>query len=416
MARLHQRQDSNKNNNNSANNQANAQAIDLIRRKFAAQNRAIAKSHASLEDKISQLEHITGQLMNENYDLKCENARLRKNQQKNGVNSEIKQQLREKWAEIEKLLTLNDDEGVEALVNTSITSEPGDQLVQLGTITKRKRKASDEDKKVEEHGYNDDVVDVNMLEDSIPEEEEVEDGECVKQIEYEAESEEVIMDNVIEEEEQEVVDEVVSDVPQVEEPAEVEVKNLEPEEKVDNEKDMAENNDTNNTNESIESKNEVTHVSNSILEPTLETPIKEPEQPTQASTEITEVSEQTTNKPTTKTNTSKNRKALSSKSTNSSTPQKKRTKQKGEKSPRKKQKTLPIENETMPQTIISNSPPRRRSSRGNQVNYALPSLRTKMRREKDNLVDAIDQEGENFTTGRRSSTRGSNRKSKTPVA
>lgn len=37
----------------------------------------------------------------------------------------------------------------------------------------------------------------------------------------------------------------------------------------------------------------------------------------------------------------------------------------------------------------SSSPPRRRS-RGNQVNYALPSLRTKMRRQKDGLAAAID--------------------------
>lgn len=59
---------------------------------------------------------------------------------------------------------------------------------------------------------------------------------------------------------------------------------------------------------------------------------------------------------------------------------------------RKRMKTSPKENEKMPDTSFSSADsPRtgRRRSRGAPVNYALPSLRTKMRREQVEFVDAV---------------------------
>ncbi|CAN6602341.1 hypothetical protein TRVA0_002S01024 [Trichomonascus vanleenenianus] len=240
-------------------NAANDVNIEILRRKYGAQNRAIAKSHAALETKVSQLEEMVSSLMAENYELRCENTKLR--QPREGLDK-LRGFIRGKFDEIEAFLGGEP----QPLTEVALSTETGMSNDAYVSSSRRKRRLGGWCPEPEPN------MEEELREEGVIVEEDGNDGIG-------------IFDG------------------------------------------------------------------SSINESTLPTIVEDSDG---------------------------ERVPLREKKNSANTPNN------AQPHVRKKLKTAPSENETMPK-----SSPRRRSSRGNRVNYALPSLRTKMRREQNEFVDAV---------------------------
>ncbi|KAA8909039.1 hypothetical protein TRICI_004659 [Trichomonascus ciferrii] len=388
---------------NSASNNP-AESIDLIRRRFGSQNRAIAKAHAALEDKVSQLEKCNDDLLKENYQLRCENMRLRKGQvvSKNDILSKLR--------EVERML-LDDNEEMKVEEPQQVQEVVVSTSRPLDTITRRKPRTEMVDT------VNVDECDTAMIE-----------------ADSEYSSSRVIHDVIteVDEVEAESEDEVLADL-ENEKPSPNEIAGEENNFGEDNNENFQDNigdgmdasinnedydnsvqeADTNTHGSIEEEKKETTSAPPSSTNENDTTPVLSPAKKSHDETPVslsptkptaldsTETNSQVTEQGSTNTPSVEETSSIK-KSTN---PQKKK-RSSSSLSPSKKPKKAPKRSSTRtvlePKSINTSpqkstpapkqpasSPPRRRS-RGNQVNYALPSLRTKMRRQKDGLAAAID--------------------------
>lgn len=346
-----------------------------MRRRFGAQNRAIAKAHSALEDKVRELEKCNDDLLKENYQLRCENMRLQKGQ----VN--YKDDILSKIREVEKLLTMDDnDEGNNSNSSTELYKPNGNTATRpLDTITRRKPRGI-------ERNYGEapsmgvDECDTAMLDtDSTMEYSSQVIHDVIAELdEEEGEGEDALVQEHVLHVDQQMDQSVINDG---EGDNEV-LAGLEEAENVPTEK-----------NEPAEVIGVDSLTPDEEAEPEIVVPANDPGESAQQIQVIPEMRGKRTSSQSPRKPAKRPRTALGDKGSNSTNIKN---------SPQKK-----------PTTVESPEPPRRRS-RGNQVNYALPSLRTKMRREKDGFVSAISEnhdDGDDIEISNKSDSKPQPRKS-----
>lgn len=344
------------------------QNIDILRRRFLNQNKAMAQSLSKAQEKIVELEQRIQALSAENYSLRQEiihTSRECENAAKDRFIA-VRDQLAEKWAQIEGIVA----RGFHANVEVQPIEQP------FVAVTTRKSRGprrsniyfNDDDKYDDGNGFkrtlttNDSVIEEltegiegDLLDNENELSDEKDDDKVLLNDEKEEGLKEPLADN----------EELAIDLVNEDKDLEIEVNDLE-------------NAEFENANQRPNEK--AKH--DSILLPLEPAPIISP---SKSSIQIflDEASKPTPGKPP-KTKISAKAKAL---------------KQKTNISPVKEPASKPPRQVVIPETVKSPEPTnpamsRRRSSRGGQINYAEPSLKHKMRRQSTNPVAAVGQENE----------------------
>jgi hypothetical protein len=321
-----------------------------VKRKFLAQNHAIAKAHAELQEKNGQLEARIQELISENYELRCQIVRLTKHRDETVSQQyqRAREMLSEKLQEIEEIIGAAFD-----VPNVSPFSwnNPNDDDILARRITIRKKSELD--------SFDMAVIDSD---ECIPEEtEEQLQEESDPYRDLETPCPQPFIPRVKESAKEPSIAESELELPQLKATPEME--------------------STPNTDTAPQANRRTSRRQSCRIAE--ETPSIADEQLPSIIDEKTHIIERVVKQ--SRSRTENNHEELTTAVVSqmvSPVPQRPR-KPLGTKSTNIR-KTAPKENETMPKM----SPVRRRS-RGSQVNYALPSLRTKLRREQDKFVDAV---------------------------